>query len=78
LLTVDLPFAFGEAELERCAGEFGAIVVPLAFFCLGPATPNTIRLAFSTETPERLQEAVRRLARFLDAMDPDAAPKGSN
>jgi (S)-3,5-dihydroxyphenylglycine transaminase len=64
-LTVDLPFAFGEAEVEACARDYGVIVCPMSFFALSGGRERQVRLSFSYVTPEQIEEGVRRFARFV-------------
>ncbi len=64
-LTVNLPFEFDEACMERCAGEFGVICCPMSFFALGGGRERQIRLSFSYVTRDEIEEGVRRLARFV-------------
>ncbi len=46
-LTVSLPFAFGAAEVEACAGGHGVIVCPMSYFALSPGREKQVRLSFS-------------------------------
>ncbi|MCY0905046.1 PLP-dependent aminotransferase family protein [Arthrobacter sp. H14-L1] len=47
--------------------EAGVVFVPGAAFTSVPGPSNTLRLAFSSATPENIQEGVRRLAPVLRA-----------
>jgi (S)-3,5-dihydroxyphenylglycine transaminase len=67
-LTVSLPFAFGAAELDACARDFGAIVCPMPFFEVLPGRggrEREIRLSFSYVSEARIAEGIARLARFV-------------
>jgi (S)-3,5-dihydroxyphenylglycine transaminase len=64
-LTVDLPFVFDDAAVAECAGDFGVIVCPLSFFALAPGYERRIRLSFSYVDPERIDQGVERLARYV-------------
>jgi (S)-3,5-dihydroxyphenylglycine transaminase len=67
-LTLALPFAFGAAELDACAREFGAIVCPMPFFEVLPGRggrEREIRLSFSYVPEARIEEGIARLARFV-------------
>ena len=64
-LTVDLPFVFDEKAVAECAGDYGVIVCPLSFFALAPGYEKRIRLSFSYVDPERIDQGVERLARYL-------------
>lgn len=67
-LTVTLPFPFDQERLSRCAGEYGVICCPMSFFALSEGWENRIRLAFSYVTPEEIEEGVRRLGHFVQAV----------
>ena len=62
---MDLPFAFGEAEVEACARDYGVIVCPMSFFALSSGREHQVRLSFSYVTPEQIEEGVSRFARFV-------------
>ena len=64
-LVVSLPFAFGQSETQRCARDYGVLVMPLSFFALDCADDCRVRLAFSYAAPERIREGVARFARFV-------------
>jgi (S)-3,5-dihydroxyphenylglycine transaminase len=64
-LTVTLPFEFGPAELRHCASEYGVIVSPMRFFCLGNSGRSQIRLSFSYVDPRTIAAGVERLAHFV-------------
>lgn len=56
----------GEALAERLLVEEGVATVPGSYF--GRAYPNALRLSFSAETPERIREGVRRIARLIERL----------
>jgi (S)-3,5-dihydroxyphenylglycine transaminase len=64
-LTMTLPFEFGSAELRHCASEYGVIVSPMRFFCLGNSGRSQIRLSFSYVDPPTIASGVERLAHFV-------------
>jgi (S)-3,5-dihydroxyphenylglycine transaminase len=66
-LPVTLPFAFGRRALQQCAADYGVIVSPMQFFCLGSARPRQIRLSFSYVHPTAIVEGIARLAAFVRA-----------
>lgn len=61
-LCVDLPFAFGQREVTRCAEEYGVLVMPLSFFSFGGRQDCRVRLAFSYASEARIKEGVSRFA----------------
>lgn len=67
-LTVTLPFPCDRERLRRCAGEYGVICCPMPFFSLSEGWENRIRLAFSYVSPDEIEEGVRRLGRFAEAV----------
>jgi (S)-3,5-dihydroxyphenylglycine transaminase len=64
-LVLNLPFTFGAEELQRCASEYGVIVCPLQFFCLGPGGECQIRLSFSYVDESNIRAGVQRLSCFV-------------
>lgn len=64
-LTMTLPFAFGQAEVLRCAREQHVIPMPLSFFSLSGTCQDSIRLAFSNVEPSLIGEGVARLGQFV-------------
>jgi (S)-3,5-dihydroxyphenylglycine transaminase len=64
-LTVDLPFAFGRREVERCAAEEEVLVMPLSFFALGEGGERSVRLAFSNVATADIPRGIERFARFV-------------
>ncbi|MGI8548677.1 MAG: PLP-dependent aminotransferase family protein [Gemmatimonadaceae bacterium] len=64
-LVLRLPFPFTTEQLERCAGDFGAIVCPMSFFSLTPGREHEVRLSFSYVQDETVDEGIARLARFV-------------
>ena len=65
-LTVALPFAFGQAEAQACAGQHGVLVMPLSFFAIDDAPNRGVRLAFSSVARERIPEGIARFAGFVN------------
>lgn len=63
-LVLELPAPFSTLELERCA-EAGVIVVPVSMFSADGRGVRQVRLAFSNVRPERIDEAIARLALFV-------------
>lgn len=64
-LTLDLPFDFGEAELDLCARDYGVICCPMRFFALAPGRERQVRFSFSYVTPEQIERGVGAFARFV-------------
>ncbi|MEM9292826.1 MAG: PLP-dependent aminotransferase family protein [Acidobacteriota bacterium] len=64
-LSLELPFPFGEAEVEACAEKYGLIACPMSFFALSPGRERQVRFAFSYVDEETLREGVRRFAAFV-------------
>ena len=64
-LTLQLPFHFGEQELQRCASDYGVIVSPMKFFTLGRRRESQIRLSFSYVSEELIREGIHRLGLFV-------------
>ena len=66
-LRMRVPFRADEAALARCARDFGVLWTPMSYFHPEGGGEHEIRLAFSALTPQRIREAVARLARFIEA-----------
>jgi len=64
-LSVQMPFAFGQAEVERCASEFGVIPMPMSYFALDDTHSATVRMAFSNVSHEQIVRGVDRFSRFV-------------
>jgi (S)-3,5-dihydroxyphenylglycine transaminase len=64
-MTVDVPFVFGDAEVEACARDYGVIVCPVSYFALSAGRERQVRLSFSYVTEEQIEEGIGRFARFL-------------
>jgi (S)-3,5-dihydroxyphenylglycine transaminase len=64
-LTLQLPFHFGEQELQRCASDYGVIVSPMKFFTMGGRRESQVRLSFSYESEDMIREGIRRLGLFV-------------
>lgn len=64
-LTMQLPFDFGEQELQHCAADYGVIVSPMKFFTIGGTRQSQIRLSFSYPSEELIREGIRRLKLFV-------------
>jgi (S)-3,5-dihydroxyphenylglycine transaminase len=64
-LTLQLPFHFGEQELQRCASDYGVIVSPMKFFTMGGRRESQVRLSFSYESEDMIREGIRRLGSFV-------------
>ena len=64
-LTLQLPFDFQEADVINCATNYGVIVMPMAFFAFDESQNSRVRLAFSSGDATRIEEGVRRLARYV-------------
>lgn len=64
-LTLDLPFDFGEEELDLCARDYGVICCPMRFFALAPGRERQVRFSFSYVTPEQIGQGVGAFARFV-------------
>ncbi|WP_460126270.1 pyridoxal phosphate-dependent aminotransferase [Stetteria hydrogenophila] len=56
----------GERFAELLLTREGVAAIPGKFF--GRSYPNALRLSFTTETPERIREGVRRIARLAEAV----------
>ncbi|WP_223619950.1 PLP-dependent aminotransferase family protein [Lysobacter sp. ESA13C] len=64
-LSVQMPFAFGQAEVERCASEFGVIPMPMSYFALDSTQNASVRMAFSNVSDEQIIHGVDRFSRFV-------------
>lgn len=64
-MTVDVPFVFGDAEVELCARDYGVIVCPVSYFALSPGRERQVRLSFSYVNEAQIEEGIGRFARFL-------------
>ncbi|MGP3949253.1 aminotransferase-like domain-containing protein [Streptomyces sp. 7N604] len=60
-----LPEGHDAAALLRTAVEHDVAYVPGAPFYAGPADPATLRLSFTTHTPDEIAEGLRRLAKVM-------------
>jgi (S)-3,5-dihydroxyphenylglycine transaminase len=67
-LTLHLPFAFGDAEMQTCAERFGVICTPMRYFALSGEADREVRVAFSARTESELIAAMERFAAFLDSV----------
>ncbi|MBJ7311026.1 PLP-dependent aminotransferase family protein [Rugamonas sp. CCM 8940] len=65
-LTLSLPFKFLGGEAASCARDYGVLAMPLSFFALDEEQDYCLRLAFSNVTPERIEEGIGRLGRFVE------------
>ncbi|MDY7104060.1 MAG: PLP-dependent aminotransferase family protein [Actinomycetota bacterium] len=63
---VELPEGTDTTALLTTALDCGVAFVPGGAFAIDRPCPDTARLSFATESPERLAEAVRRLRTALD------------
>jgi (S)-3,5-dihydroxyphenylglycine transaminase len=66
-LAVQVPFSADEQALARSAERFGVIWTPMSYFHRNGGGENTLRLSFSSLTPERIRSGVRRLSEFIEA-----------
>lgn len=64
-LTVNLPFAFGDAEVEACAGSYGVIVSPMSYFALSPGREKQVRLSFSYVDQQQIAAGIGRFANYV-------------
>ncbi|PYC66054.1 transcriptional regulator [Streptomyces tateyamensis] len=64
-LWVNLPAGHDATALLRTAITHDVAYVPGAPFYAGPADPTTLRMAFTTHTPEEIAAGLRRLARVF-------------
>ncbi|MFJ8113202.1 PLP-dependent aminotransferase family protein [Streptomyces sp. NPDC096132] len=65
-LVVDLPFAAGDEELERCAEDHEVIWTPMAHFAADERSRRRIRLSVSQLNPAEIDLGVERLRAFVD------------
>lgn len=63
-LTMTLPFACTDSEVEACAAEHGVIFCPVRWFAAS-GCEDQIRLSFSDVTHAQIDEGVARLARYV-------------
>jgi (S)-3,5-dihydroxyphenylglycine transaminase len=63
-LTMTLPFACTDPEVEACAAEHGVIFCPVRWFA-SSGREDQIRLSFSSVTHAQIDEGVARLARYV-------------
>ncbi|MEU9850941.1 PLP-dependent aminotransferase family protein [Streptomyces sp. NPDC047985] len=66
-IVVDLPFAVGDDELERCAQDHDVIFTPMAHFGADPRSRRQIRLSVSQLGDAEIDLGVERLRAFVDA-----------
>lgn len=64
-LTLTLPFPFEHRCLLECAERYGVICCPMSFFAAAPGREHQVRLSFSYAAPDRIDEGIERLARFV-------------
>lgn len=64
-LTVTLPFACTDADVEACAADHGVIFCPMRWFSATGERAHEIRLSFSDTTAAVIDEGIARLARFV-------------
>lgn len=64
-LTVNLPFTFGDAEVEECARDHGVIVSPMSYFALSPGREKQVRLSFSYVDAKKIAAGIAGFARFV-------------
>jgi (S)-3,5-dihydroxyphenylglycine transaminase len=76
-LTLTLPFEFDAGCLQSAARDYGVVVCPMTFFALSPGREREVRLSFSYVTPERIEEGVERLARFVADRLEAGAPRAA-
>lgn len=64
-LVLTVPWNVDEKALQVCAGDYGVIWAPMRIFHLGPNGDKQLRLSFSYNSREEIDEGVKRLARFV-------------
>jgi (S)-3,5-dihydroxyphenylglycine transaminase len=64
-LTVSLPFDFSEVMLEKCISEYGVAIIPVKSFAISYGFEKCIRLAFSNQSCDRIQEGIKRFGKFV-------------
>lgn len=64
-LPMTLPFEIADKDARRCAEQYGVIVAPMQFFCMGAERRRQVRLSFSSVEPPMMCEGVRRFAAFI-------------
>jgi (S)-3,5-dihydroxyphenylglycine transaminase len=67
-LTLELPFAFGQTEVARCADEFQVVPLPMSFFALDDSQDRRVRMAFSNVSEAQIATGVAQFARFVHEM----------
>ena len=75
-LTLNVPFDFTPERLTACARDYGVIVCPMTYFAIDPQASGRerqVRLSFSYVAGERIDEGIRRLARFVRDVQGSAA-----
>jgi DNA-binding transcriptional MocR family regulator len=65
VLWLDLPTAVDDEAVHAEAQRQGVLVSPSPMWTADPATPPGLRLAFCAESPPRLAEGARRLAKAI-------------
>ncbi|MFA0961129.1 aminotransferase class I/II-fold pyridoxal phosphate-dependent enzyme [Roseivirga sp. BDSF3-8] len=66
-LSLKVPFELSDAEVVKCAEDFEVIICPMAYFHQKGGGKNEIRLTFSNLTPQEIETAISRLAKYLEA-----------
>jgi (S)-3,5-dihydroxyphenylglycine transaminase len=66
-VSLTLPFAFGLDDALHCARNHSVIAMPMRFFALDSSQNRSLRLAFSSVTPEQARAGVRGLAHYVEA-----------
>jgi len=64
-LTLELPFAFGEREVFRCAQDYQVVPLPMSFFALDGSQDKRVRMAFSNVSEAQITAGVAQFARFV-------------
>lgn len=64
-LTLDLPFAFGQKELQDCAREHNVLVMPLSFFAFDESHNRRIRLAYSNVEIDQIDAGIEKFSQYL-------------
>jgi (S)-3,5-dihydroxyphenylglycine transaminase len=68
-ITIELSRPVSTPELLKCAGEYGVIWMPVSLFSLNPEPARLIRLAFSSQSADRIVSGIEKLARFIKCND---------